>query len=249
MDLVSKREVVVVCGRRVLFLVAVIGCSAFLSQVASAQDPGDYDASGFAFQRIDDGPPIGSSVEPPELHVEHVDPRLYLDELHARGVVLPEPRSLATGPRPLSPDAAREAISQSVVEYARSLQGDELLDVIVELSELPFAEIRELKRMDPQTRQQVLADREYLVRGAQADFATHAQEYGAEILQSLWIANQLRLLVPASAMEDVLGILMCVRFTLVGDADSRTTTVLRSASRRSCSAFSMTATTANLAAG
>ncbi|MDH3656306.1 MAG: S8/S53 family peptidase [Myxococcales bacterium] len=92
-----------------------------------------------------------------------------------------------------------------VLDQSRNLRADQFIDVIVELSEMPFPEIRQLKRMDDETRQQVLLDREVLVRDAQTSFAKHALWYGSQTLQSLWIANQLRLLVPAGAMERVLG--------------------------------------------
>lgn len=173
--------------------------------VARGDEPDDHEASGFAFERTEEGGLAGSSVEPPAFEVDYIDPRVYLTELESRGKRLPEPTRLGTRVRPPTPEQQKDAAFARVLDQAKQLRADEWVDVLVDLSEIRFAEIRQLQKMDHDTRQQVLADREVLIRDAQTDFVEHARWHGAQILESLWIANQLRLLVPAGAMEQILS--------------------------------------------
>jgi len=197
-------------GRAVTF-VAVFGFALAAGSISAkrsqAQEPArGEDTSGFIFHAVEDGNFAGQSTQPPQLAVETIDTESFLAELDARGISLVEPRGATESRSPIpSPEEATRDRRQFVLDHSDALPRDQLVDMIIALRDVPFAELAMLKGMPTGQRANVLADRKREIREAQADFAEYATEHGARITQSMWLANHLRMRVPASEVARVLS--------------------------------------------
>lgn len=155
---------------------------------------------------MEDGEPVDRFVNPKEVgSTETIERTQFLADLAAKGVEVSWPRiSSSLAPRVLTPKERRASKLKTVLDYAYTQADDELVEVLVTFDVPPFDQIADLRAMDPAQREDVLRQREDLVKGIQNDFVLFARSQGAEVLGSIWIINQLRVALPPRLAESIL---------------------------------------------
>lgn len=155
------------------------------------------------FEAGGEGPLTGTKLTGVERVVRVVSPASYEAELEADGFKIMHPRAGRRSIR--THEEVTAARSEQVMEIADRLGSLDLMDVLVELPEIPFPELKGLDRDDSKARQRVLEEREAVILTAQDDFVEHAKLNGAESVRSMRLGNHVRITAPAGALVGILN--------------------------------------------
>ena len=127
----------------------------------------------------------------------------YLEELEAQGwetaPLSTEPPSAGETAAPTDEVARMEAY---VLEYAEKAETGELIQVVLELREVPFPELETLRSMNPTDRASVLAKRKADIEREQTSLRQHLESLGATSTKPVGLLNHLQAWVPSSRMTD-----------------------------------------------
>lgn len=142
-----------------------------------------------------------SAIEVREVAVGEV-----LAELIARDVELPDAlKNRAKSPAPVAqPDSVGE-IKAYVLAYAEKSDPEELVEVVLDLGDLPFPELQTLRELDPASRQRVLDDRKELITQEQAALTGRLKQLGVRTAEPVGLLNHLQAWVPPSLMQEVVS--------------------------------------------
>lgn len=172
---------------------------------ASAQELRNYESYGAIYHDVGNERSAGQSVQPVAPRIERTDPDTFVSRTTSTLLAVP---GIPTARAPTESMPTREELEASrrarVHAHAAKLAGHELVELVVDLQDIPFEEITELRSMQEDARRRLLDRREAEIHAAQLDFADHARWYGAVVLDSLWLLNRLRINVPASVVKEVL---------------------------------------------
>ncbi len=146
----------------------------------------------------------GLDPDASDVAVQEVEVTNYLEELGSSGVSLPvallaDSESLV----PATPAESIERMEAYVLEHAEQSAADESLEVVLDLGDLPFAELPALQAMDPASRDSALADRKAFIEREQEDVKAYLQQLGARTSKPVGLLNHLQAWIPPAAMSDV----------------------------------------------
>jgi len=139
-----------------------------------------------------------------EVTSRKVDRETYLADLEAQGLVLPELPQPSSTAHFLTQEELGVARRTAVLEYAKTLPDHELVEVYVAFTDIPWKERFEFRSMSDEEKEQALSQRNDVVRLAQRDFVEHAKNLGAQGLNPSVILNDLRVLLPARRVAQIL---------------------------------------------
>ncbi len=88
-----------------------------------------------------------------------------------------------------------------VLEYALDRFPHELVEVVIDLGEVPFPELTQLRSMDEETRGRVLADRVESIEAGQSEFVRYLERIGAKAGSTPGIVNHRQAWIPPEAIQ------------------------------------------------
>ncbi|MFZ1865007.1 MAG: S8/S53 family peptidase [Polyangiales bacterium] len=95
-------------------------------------------------------------------------------------------------------------MKEEVLQYALDRFPHELVEVVIDLGEVPFPELTQLRSMDEETRARVLADRVESIEAGQDEFLRYLERIGAKVGSTPGIVNHRQAWIPPGAIHDVL---------------------------------------------
>jgi hypothetical protein len=182
-------------------VVLAFGASAFPAEVG-ADSPPLKGTVGEASSVDSEGNVVRVSVTP-EIAVEKdIDVEAIFERLAAQDLEIPRPD--LSGKRAFRTRQQRnEERRHEVLDFVAPLDDEELVDLVIDLQEMPFKELTNLHGMSETLRQATMDERERSVRAAQQSFTNYATSHGAKV-ESLWFRNQVRVIAPAMAVGRIM---------------------------------------------
>jgi hypothetical protein len=141
-----------------------------------------------------------------DVAVSMVEAASYVQELTSFGVSMPDAREAAAGSFAASSTAESIGrMEEYVLEHARESAADELVEVVLDLGDLPFPELPRLRAMDTISRHRVLSDRKALIEREQRNLVAYLEEVGAQTSRPVGLVNHLQARIPPDAMLGVVA--------------------------------------------
>jgi hypothetical protein len=157
-----------------------------------------------AVQSCDEWVDIPSEADRSDVAVRTVEAASYLSELASFGVSMPDVSEAVAGGFAVSSTAQSIGrMEEYVLERAQQSAADDLVEVVLDLGDLPFPELPRLRIMDPISRHQVLLDRKALIEREQQNLVAYLEEVGARTSRPTGLVNHLHAWVPPDAMLGV----------------------------------------------
>ena len=95
-------------------------------------------------------------------------------------------------------------MKEMVLDYALDRFPHELVEVVIDLGDVPFPELKQLRSMDEETRGRLLAERVERIEAGQEEFVQYLESIGAKAGGTPGIVNHRQAWIPPEAIEDVL---------------------------------------------
>jgi len=128
-----------------------------------------------------------------DVAVSMVEAASYVQELTSFGVSMPDAREAAAGSFAASSTAESIGrMEEYVLEHARESAADELVEVVLDLGDLPFPELPRLRAMETISRHRVLSDRKALIEREQRNLVAYLEEVGAQTSRPVGLVNHLQ---------------------------------------------------------
>lgn len=189
----------------VAFRFCLAGLAAATACASDAETPSQH--QGY-FQRHD-GESSGRVVRfelghdlAPSATVETTDVSAYVERNAARGRLTPAPSDRATV---LDRSQHRARIREFVVQHASSKKPNELVRVVLGLEEFPFPERSYFRDLTDEQRELIIEGRKEQLQLLQRDFVEYLESVGAVVHENVGAFNQVRVEIPARAIEEVLA--------------------------------------------
>lgn len=120
-----------------------------------------------------------ASAEASAIRVMQVDAASYVESLAAFGARLPPPRVGGSRP-PASQAEALAEMKEMVLDYALDRFPHELVEVVIDLGDVPFPELKQLRSMDEETRGRLLAERVERIEAGQEGIRPIPREHRSQ---------------------------------------------------------------------
>lgn len=140
-----------------------------------------------------------------EVGAQQVELAGYLQQLESAGVSVPTSTPAGASDRLIAPTSEEsiERMEAYVLAHAAQSDAEESVEVVLDLGELPFPELRDLQTMDSASRRRVLSDRKALIEREQESIQAYLHQLGVRTSRPVGLLNHLQAWVPPHAMPDV----------------------------------------------